>query len=92
MPKRRRGKYEPGDKVKFMYLLTDNPEKWFMSQKEFQVLGEYINKIGTIIEVEKRYTKDAISYFIDVSFSSGYTIRRANSVAFEKIDLDFDWI
>ena len=92
MPKRRRNKYEPGDKVKFSYLLTDNPEKWFMSQKEFKVLGEYINKIGTVTEVEKQYTKDNINYFIDVSFSSGYKIRRANAIAFEKIDLDFDWI
>ena len=92
MPKRRRNKYEPGDKVKFSYLLTDNPEKWFMSQKEFKVLSEYINKIGTVTEVEKQYTKDNINYFIDVSFSSGYKIRRANAIAFEKIDLDFDWI
>ena len=92
MPKRRRNKYEPGDKVKFSYLLTDNPEKWFMSQKEFKVLSEYINKIGTITEVEKQYTKDNINYFIDVSFSSGYKICRANAIAFEKIDLDFDWI
>jgi hypothetical protein len=92
MPKRRRGRYEPGDKVKFVHLLSDDHEKWYMSQKEFEVLIEYINKIGTITAVEKQYTKEDINYFIDVSFSSGYKISRANAIAFEKIDLDFDWI
>ena len=92
MAKRRRDKYEVGDTVKFAQLLTTNPERWYMSQGEFDELKEYLNKIGTITAVEKQYMKDEIVYFINVSFTSGYEIRRANSVAFEKFEIDLDWI
>tara|TARA_Y100000034_G_scaffold57024_1_gene69740 strand:+ start:661 stop:939 length:279 start_codon:yes stop_codon:yes gene_type:complete len=92
MAKRRRDKYEVGDTVKFAQLLSSNPERWYMSQKEFNELKDYVNKIGTITAVEKQYTADRVDYFIDVSFSSGYKIRRANSIAFEKFEIDLDWI
>jgi len=92
MAKRRRDKYEVGDTVKFAQLLSSNPERWYMSQKEFNELKDYVNKIGTITAVEKQYTKDRVDYFIDVSFSSGYKIRRANAIAFEKFEIDLDWI
>jgi hypothetical protein len=92
MAKRRRDKYEVGDAVKFAQLLSSNPERWYMSQKEFNELKDYVNKIGTITAVEKQYTKDRVDYFIDVSFSSGYKIRRANAIAFEKFEIDLDWI
>ena len=90
--KRRRDKYEPGDTVKFAQLLTTNPDRWYMTLKEFDVLKEYVNKVGTITAVEKHYAKDRVDYFIDVSFSSGYKIRRANAIAFEKFEMDLDWI
>ncbi len=92
MAKRRRDKYEVGDTVKFIQLLTTNPERWYMTDKQFDELKEYLNKIGTITAVEKQYTKDEITYFINVSFTSGYEIRRANAIAFEKFEMDLDWI
>tara|TARA_Y100000310_G_C20421053_1_gene686709 strand:+ start:66 stop:335 length:270 start_codon:yes stop_codon:yes gene_type:complete len=88
----RKNKFEVGDRVKFVRLLSVDPKRWYMTQEEFDILKEYVNKVGTITAVEKHYKKKGFDYFIDVSFSSGYKMSRANSIAFEKVDFDFDLI
>ena len=89
---RKKKRFKIGDKVKFVKMLSFDPADWFMSHDEFDVLKNYLDKVGTVTSIEKRYSKDRIDYFLDVSFSSGYKLKRVNSMGFEKFDLDFDWV
>ncbi len=89
---RKKNRFKVGDKVKFVKILSFDPEEWFMTNEEFDVVKDYLDKVGTVTSIEKRYSKDRIDYFLNVTFSSGYRLNRVNSIGFEKFDLDFDWI
>tara|TARA_Y100000592_G_C5290676_1_gene230702 strand:+ start:108 stop:365 length:258 start_codon:yes stop_codon:yes gene_type:complete len=82
-----------GDKVKLTNLISEDHEDWKMSKEEFGHVKRLVNKIGTIFHVQKHYGDDGrISYFIDVSYASGYKLRRVNKLAFELVEFDFDYI
>ena len=84
---------QTGDRVVLMKLISDSAEDWRMSEREFEVVKEHIGKIGTVTHIQKHFEgKKRIDYFIDVEYSSGYKLWRVNKLAFEIVELDFDYI
>ena len=85
--------FEVGDKVVFDNLMQDDHELWKMSERRFAQVKEYLGKIGTVREIEKRYNdNETISYFVTVQFSSGFKLTRVNRLAFKLFEQDFDFI
>ena len=84
---------QKGDRVRLIKLISDDPADWLMSEAEFEVVKFHMGKIGTISHVQKHFTgKKKVDYFVDVDYSSGYKLRRVNKLAFEIVELDFDYI
>ena len=81
---------EIGDKVRFVKLLSESPEDWFISPEQLIHIKGLLGRTGTILYVEVRYKDDGTKeYFLDVRFPIGYILKRANSLAFEFIDLSY---
>tara|TARA_R110000824_G_scaffold13363_3_gene58249 strand:+ start:1723 stop:1986 length:264 start_codon:yes stop_codon:yes gene_type:complete len=86
-------KYKVGDRVIFKKLLVDDASKWLMTEREFEQVKTFLDKIGTIDEIEKRFNDNGtITYFLTVRFSSGYKLTRVNRYAFVPFEVDFDYI
>ena len=86
-------KFKVGDKVIFDDIIKDDPEAWQMSERQLDQVKEYLGKIGTITEIEKRYNDNkTINYFVTIQFSSGFKIERVNRIAFKPYEVDFDFI
>ena len=85
--------YKVGDKVVFKNLIRNSAEDWVMSERQFEQVKSYLEKIGTVEEIEKRYNDNStVSYFVTVRFNSGFVLRRVNRFAFEPYEVDFDFI
>ena len=88
-------KIEVGDIVRFIDLLTDDHKLWFVpNEAQFDVIKTMLGKIGTVTHVRKHYVNTSESiYYLDVDFqSSGRVMKRVNSLCFEKVDMDFDFV
>jgi hypothetical protein len=73
-----------GWRVKFVKLLSEEPEDWDLDELGFGVLKAQLLSKGTITEVHKHYVNlKERDYFIDVRFDNGYEIDRANYLGFE---------
>ncbi len=82
-----------GDRVKLLKLISEDPNDWHMSDREFEVVKEHIGKIGKVVHVQKHFEDDAkISYFIDVEYGNGYKLWSVNQLAFEVVEFDFEYI
>jgi len=85
--------YKVGDKVVFKNIIRDSAEEWLLSERQFQQVRSYLDKIGTIEEIEKRYNdNETVSFFVTVRFNSGFVLQRVNRFAFEPYEVDFDFI
>ncbi len=81
---------EIGDKAKFINLLSDDPDDWFVSAEQFEHIKRLIGKMGTVLNVQVHYKDDGNKeYFLDVEFPRGYVLKRVNSLAFEFVDLSY---
>jgi len=81
---------EIGDKARFINLLSDKPEDWFLSAEQFEYVKRLIGKMGTVLNVQVHYKDDGNKeYYLDVEFPRGYVLKRVNSLAFEFVDLSY---
>jgi len=81
---------EIGDKAKFVKLLSEEPEDWFVGPEQFEMIKKLIGRMGTVLHVQVHYKDDGNKeYFLDVEFPRGYVLRRVNSLAFEFVDLNY---
>ena len=81
---------EIGDKAKFVKLLSEEPDDWFVGPEQFEHIKRLVGKMGTVLHVQVHYNDDGNKeYFLDVEFAMGYVLKRVNSLAFEFVDLSY---
>ncbi len=73
-----------GDSVKFVKLLSDNHADWGVTPLAFNYIQKLVGQVGHIEYIQKHYEDDGTkTFYIDVRFSCGYILKRANSIAFK---------
>ena len=83
-----------GDIVKFTSMLTEDYKLWFLPhEEELLAIKALLGKIATIIHVQTHYNDDGSKeYYLDVDFANGKIMRRVNSLCFETVEVDFEYI
>ena len=74
------------DCVKFIKVLSDNPDDWFLNKSSFDRVKTFLGRDAEVTHVQKHFEDNgAISYFLDVIFSCGYELKSVNALCFEVV-------